>query len=211
MILFYQGNDTAKINKIIEKKIAEIGASEIYNFLEEKEINFLADYLYDEDIFGNQRAIVCKYCLENPNSMDFIVERAENFKTAKNIFIFVEKKVKDPSKIKKVVNEFVEANIKEVAGANKTFLFATLIEKKDRKGAWFCLQDLKEEYSIEQVLGIVKWKILTMLANFKFRNTYEKEKLISMLKDVVFMFNEIHQNVAVDGYDELEKWVLKYI
>ncbi len=157
------------------------------------EIESLKQYL-QVDMFGNREVIRIEEW-QGEKERETLYGYLKEMQKSENMFLIDETQIL-PATLKKL-STFAEKvfDCQEEKEKVDPFVLATLIQNKDKRGAWIELQRIKGLMPAEELQGVLYWKMKTM------RNKQGMFELINMR-------HEAHEGKG-DLYDDLEKLILK--
>ncbi|MEI7709663.1 MAG: hypothetical protein WCI76_03030 [bacterium] len=213
MIYLFAGDDAK--NKILayEKFIKLIPKSTETFFITRNDFNPVQiESLYSgSGLFFKESATIFSGALENEETRTFVLDKLEFMTSSTNSFIFLESKLNKP-----VLDAFkkakAEVNIFELPKAKKerfdNFLVANAFSQKDKLNTWiYFRQAMDLGVGMEEVVGVLFWKIKDMLIKKDFRNFTE-----SKLKDSAARLSYLLPEARSSGLDAeavFEKFLLE--
>ena len=181
-MIYFFGGDDAK-NKIIsyEKFIKAIPVSTETFFINRNDFDRIQiESLYSgAGLFFAKSAAIFSNIFENEETQDFVLEKLELMGQSENDFIFLEGKLNKP-----ILDAFkkarAELNIFELPKAKKekfdNFLVANAFGAKDKLNLWiYFRQAMDLGVGMEELVGVLFWKIKEMLLKKDFRKFSEAE------------------------------------
>lgn len=171
----------------------------------------IESFYSDSNLFEEKSIIVFFNILEKEEIENFIIERLKFFQESKNIFVFIEDKLLKPI-IDKFNKEKAEVKIFELKKEEKekfnNFLLADALSNKDKIKLWFYYrQAIDKGVSLEELVGVLFWKVKDMIINkklFKFKENELKE----IADKLSFILPEARKNKK-DVEVVLEKFLLE--
>lgn len=163
------------------------------------------------NLFGDKTTTVFRDVLENADIREFVLERLTPMGESENSFIFVEGKLNKPiidlfKKARAEINVF-EAP-KERTQKFNTFLLANAFGDKDKRNLWiYFRQAVESGASLEEIVGIIFWKIKDMMLKKNFSKFREEE-----LQDSLTRLSAILPRSRREGKDSeamLEQFLLQ--
>lgn len=187
MIYIRVGTDTEKRKKA-DKLFA--GTTRVLTGIE---IESVKQYM-GQDMFGGVEVIRIEGW-QNEKEREVLYSYLKQMQASKNVFLIDEISILAATlkKLSTFAEKVFDCTIKDEKV--DPFVLATLIQKKDKKGAWIELQNIKNKIAAEELQGVLFWKMKTI---------GDKNKVFEMIK----MRHGAHEG-ETDLYDELEKLILK--
>ena len=162
-------------------------------------------------LFFNKCAVIFSNILEREEIRDFILGKLTQISESQNDFIFLEGKLNKP-----ILDAFkkarAELNVFELPKAKKekfdNFLVANAFSQKDKLNMWiYFRQAMDIGVGMEEIVGVLFWKIKDMLIKKDFRKFSESE-----LKDSASRLSYLLPEARKEGRDAesaLEQFLLK--
>ena len=186
MIYLFTGDDSKNKIKNYEKFIeslpaqAGISPSEIF-FVNRNDFDPIQveSFFSGASLFSPLSAMVFENIFEHEETRDFVLEKLELMGESANTFVFLEGKLNKP-----VLDAFRKArgelNIFELPKEKKekfdNFLVANAFEKKDKLNMWiYFRQAINKGVGMEELIGVLFWKIKDMLLKKNFHKFSETE------------------------------------
>ena len=202
MIYLFAG-DGAK-NKILsyEKFIRSISKGEEVLFISRNNFNKMQiESLYSgSSLFSAKSAVVFENILEYEENRDFILDKLSLMGESANSFIFLEAKLNKP-----ILDAFkkarAELNIFELPKEKRekfdNFLVANAFAEKDKLNTWiYFRQAMDVGVGMEEIIGVLFWKIKDMILKKNFRRFTETE-----LKDFAMRLSYLLPQARKEGRD----------
>ncbi len=151
-------------------------------------------------LFFAKSVVVFSNIFENEETRDFILEKLALMGESSNSFVFLEGKLNKP-----ILDAFRKArgeiNIFELPKEKKekfdNFLVANAFEKKDKLNMWiYFRQAMDKGVGMEELIGVLFWKIKNMLLRKNFGKFSEAE-----LKDFSSHLSYLLPQARKDGRD----------
>lgn len=182
MIYLFTGDDIINRNKAFEKSLKDFKDLPLVK-INKNNFSFLEiESLYsDANLFDPKSVVVFSYLLEDKNINEFVLERLEFFENSKNVFIFIENKL-----LKSIIDEFKKqkANISifELKKIQKevfnNFLLANALGDRNKVNLWLYYRGaISKGVSLEELVGVLFWKVKDMILNKNFSKFKENELL----------------------------------
>jgi|SRR3989344_8588049 len=184
MIYLFSGDDSNNKLKAYEKFSESIPKNTEVFFVSRNDFNKTQiESLYSgSGLFFTKSAVIFSNILEYGETRDFILEKLQLMGQSSNSFIFLENKLSKPilDTFKKVESKRRELNIFELPKEKKekfdNFLVANAFEKKDKLNMWiYFRQAMDRGVGMEELIGVLFWKIKDMLLKEKFSKFSEHE------------------------------------
>ena len=181
MIYLFTGDDTK--NKFIsyEKFIKSIPTSTAIFFINRNEFNpiQIESFYSGSSLFSVLSAVIFQNIFEREETRDFVLEKLKLMGESANSFIFLEGKLN-----KYILDAFkkvrAELNIFELSKEKKekfdNFLVANAFGKRDKLNTWiYFRQAMEKGVGMEELIGVLFWKIKDMLIRKDFHKFSESE------------------------------------
>mgnify|MGYP001586871551 FL=1 len=181
MIYLFTGDDTK--NKFIsyEKFIKSIPTSTAIFFINRNEFNpiQIESFYSGSSLFSVLSAVIFQNIFEREETRDFVLEKLKLMGESANSFIFLEGKLN-----KSILDAFkkvrAELNIFELSKEKKekfdNFLVANAFGKRDKLNMWiYFRQAIEKGVGMEELIGVLFWKIKDMLIRKDFHKFSESE------------------------------------
>ncbi|OGI94580.1 hypothetical protein A3A03_03075 [Candidatus Nomurabacteria bacterium RIFCSPLOWO2_01_FULL_40_18] len=213
MIYLFSGDDTK--NKILsyEKFLKSVPTDTEIIFINRNDFDPMQiESLYSgSSLFSAKSAVVFSNIFEYEETRDFILEKLKLMGESANSFIFLEGKLTKP-----VVDAFkkarAELNIFELPKEKKekfdNFLVANAFERKDKLNMWiyFC-QAMDKGVGMEEIIGVLFWKIKDMIIKKDFRKFSEPELKNSATR-LSYLLPEARK-IGLDAESSFEQFLLE--
>ncbi|MDO8659375.1 MAG: hypothetical protein Q7K54_02125 [Candidatus Parcubacteria bacterium] len=181
MIYLFCGDDPKTKRSIYEKFVKSIPKSTEVLFINRNNFNQTQiESLYSgSGLFFSISAVVFEGVLENEETRDFVLEKLELMGESSNFFIFLESKL-----LKPILDDFrkarAEINVFELPKEKKekydNFLVANAFSNKDKLNTWICFRQAMDlGVGMEEIVGVLFWKIKDMILKRDFRKFSEDE------------------------------------
>lgn len=216
MIYLFTGDDAKSKIVAYEKFLKSIPkATEVLSISRNNFDPIQIESLYSgSSLFFKESAVVFSGILDNDDTRDFILEKLELIADSSNSFIFLEGKLNKPiiEAFKKSGGKNVQINTFELPKAKKerfdNFLIANAFASKDKLNMWiYFRQAMDLGVGMEEVVGVLFWKIKDMIIKKDFRNFTELK-----LKDAAAHLAYLLPEARTDGLDAeavFEKFLLE--
>ncbi len=188
MIYLFSGDDA--INKLIcyEKFIKSIPSSTECFFINRNDFNPIQveSFYSGASLFSVLSAVIFQNIFEYEETRDFILNKLKLMAESTNSFVFLEGKLNKPilDAFKKILPAGKQGapfiNIFELPKEKKekfdNFLVANAFEKKDKLNLWiYFRQAMDKGVGMEELIGVLYWKIKDMLLKKNFSKFSEME------------------------------------
>ncbi len=213
MIYLFSGDDTKKKNVIYEEFINSLPKNaEIFSFSRNNFDKVQIESLYSgSSLFSNKSIIVFSNILEYEENRNFILDKLKLIAESNNIFVFLEGKLNKP-----IVDAFkknnAEINLFELLKEKKekfdNFLIANAFANKDKLNTWiYFRRGIEADASLEEVTGILFWKIKDMILKKNF-SKFKEEQLKTFVSKLSYIVPEARKN-GRDAESTLEQFLLE--
>ncbi|MFA6354003.1 MAG: hypothetical protein WCW93_03670 [Candidatus Paceibacterota bacterium] len=202
MLYLFSGDDSK--NKILnyEKFIKSIPSSTETFFINRNDFNpvQVESFYSGASLFSTLSAIVFQNILEYEEMRNFVLDKLKQMGESPNLFIFVESKLNKPildafKKARGELNVFELPKIKLEKYDN--FLVANAFINKDKLNTWiYFRQAMDVGVGMEEIVGVIFWKIKDTLIKKDFRKFKESE-----LKDLASKLSYLLPEVRKAGRD----------
>ena len=151
-------------------------------------------------LFFSKCAVIFSDIFEREETRDFVLKKLEFMGQSDNYFVFLEGKLN-----KDILNAFkkacAEINIFELPKEKKekfdNFLVANAFAKKDKLNLWIYFRlAIDKGVGMEELIGVLFWKIKDMLLKKNFSKFSEKQ-----LKDSAFRLSYLLPEARKEGHD----------
>ncbi|OGI74164.1 hypothetical protein A3D42_01795 [Candidatus Nomurabacteria bacterium RIFCSPHIGHO2_02_FULL_41_18] len=213
MIYLFSGDDTSKKLSAFEKfmKSLPVGV-EILKFYRNNFNSGEIESLYSgSGLFFSKFAASFSEILEYQETRDFVLEKLSSLARSDNFFIFLEGKLGKP-----VLDAFrkagAEINVFELTKEKKekfnNFLVANAFSQKDKLNLWiYFRQAVDKGVGMEELAGVLFWKIKDMLIKKNFAKFSEKE-LKNFLQKLSYLLPEARKK-GRDTESVFERFLLE--
>ncbi|MFH1201247.1 MAG: hypothetical protein V1484_02920 [bacterium] len=218
MLYLFSGDDAK--NKILnyEKFIkslpaqAGISPSETF-FINRNDFNSIQieSFYSGSSLFSALSAVVFKNVLEYEETRNFVLEKLESMGQSANTFVFLEGKLNKP-----ILDAFkkarAELNVFELPKEKKekydNFLVANAFANKDKLNTWiFFRQAMDVEVGMEEIIGVLFWKIKDMLLKKNF-SKFSEEQLKIFTSRLSYLLPEARK-AGRDAESAFEQFLLE--
>ncbi|MFA6300904.1 MAG: hypothetical protein WC609_00975 [Candidatus Paceibacterota bacterium] len=218
MIYLFSGDDAK--NKIInyEKFIkslpvqAGISPEEVFFVNRNNFDPIQIESLYSgASLFSALCAVVFQGIFEHEETRDFVLEKMEQMGASINTFVFLEGKLNKPT-LDAFKKARAELNIFELPKEKKekydNFLVANAFANKDKLNTWiYFRQAVDVGVSLEEITGVLFWKIKDLLLKKNF-NKHKEKDLKNYATRISYLLPEARKN-GQDAESALEQFLLE--
>lgn len=213
MIYLFSGGDTK--NKLLsyEKFIKTLPkGTETFSVTRNNFDKMQIESLYSgSSLFFSKLAVVFSGILEYEDNREFVLGKLEQMSESSNVFVFLESKLN-----KSILDVFkkhkAQMNIFELPKEKKekydNFLVANAFSQKDKLNTWICFREAMDRgVGMEEIIGVLFWKIKNMLITKNFGKFSEAE-----LKDSASVLSYLLPEARKQGRDAeavFEQFLLK--
>ena len=181
MLYIFAGDDTKNKHIAYEKLIKSVPKGEELFFISRNGFNpvQIESFYSGSSLFSAKSIVVFSNIFEYEEIRDFVLEKLKLMSKSANSFVFLEGKLN-----KAILDVFkkseAEMNIFELP-REKTekfdnFLIANAFEKRDKLNMWiYFRQAMDLGVGMEEIVGVLFWKIKDMLIKKNFRKFSETE------------------------------------
>ncbi len=181
MIYLFTGDDAKNKRIVYEKFVKSIPKSTETLFISRNNFNQIQiESLYSgSGLFFSLSAVVFEGVLDREETRDFVLEKLALMGESKNTFLFLEGKL-----LKPILDDFkkarAEINIFELPKEKKekydNFLVANAFSNRDKLNTWICFRQAMDlGVGMEEIIGVLFWKIKDMILKRDFRKFKEEE------------------------------------
>jgi len=189
MLYLFSGDDSknkiSSYEKFIKSLPAQTGVSpsEIF-FISRNDFNpvQIESFYSGSSLFSSLSTIVFQNVLEYEETRIFVLDKLKLMGESNNSFIFLEGKLNKPilDAFKKVEPKRLKMNVFELSKKKlekyDNFLVANAFANKDKLNTWICFrQAMDVGVSMEEIIGVLFWKIKDMLLKKNFSKFKELE------------------------------------
>jgi len=213
MIYLFSGDDTK--NKILsyEKFIKSVPADTETFFINRNDFDPLQidGFCSGAGLFFSKCAVVFQNVFEREENQDFILDKLKLMGESDNSFIFLEGKLN-----KSILDAFkkarAELNIFELPKEKKdefnNFLVANAFAEKDKLNMWiYFRQALDRGVEMEELVGVLFWKIKDMILKKNFSKFSEKQ-LKTFISKISYLLPEARKK-GLDAEATFERFLLE--
>ena len=184
MIYLFSGDDAK--NKLVsyEKFIKSMpkGAENFFITRNEFEKTQIENFYASSSLFFTKTVVIFSNILEYEEAREFVLKKLPLIGESSNSFIFLESKLNKPSldAFRKLGREKAELYLFELPKEKKekfdNFLVANAFEKKDKLHTWVYFRlAMDKGVGMEELIGVLFWKVKDMLLRKNFRKFTEAE------------------------------------
>lgn len=214
MIYLFTGDDIKNKIKSYENLLSKLNDLPLYavnrnNF----DPTMIESFYSGANLFDPKSVILFSNILEDSNNSFFVLDNLENFANSKNVFIFNENKLLKTTldkftKVKAEINTFELK--KEQKEKFNNFLLADAFSMRDKIKLWlYYRQAVDIGVSLEELSGVLFWKVKDMILNKRFLKYKEEE-----LKDIGFKLSYLLAETRREGKNDeaiFEKFILEVV
>lgn len=213
MIYLFAGDDTKNKTKSYEKFIDSLPSSIETFFISRNDFDpmQIESFYSGPGLFFVQSAVIFENILEREETRDFVLKKLELMGTSGNSFIFLEGKLNKPIffAFKKAR---AELNIFELPKEKKekfdNFLVASAFGRKDKLNLWiYFRQALDKGVGMEELIGVLFWKIKDMLLKKNF-SQFSEEQLKNSACKLAYLLPEARK-AGRDAESAFEQFLLE--
>ncbi len=184
MIYLFAGDDTKKKRLNYEQFLKSVPVTTETFFINRNNFNKVElESLYSgAGLFFGKSAVVFDNILDYEDNRDFILEKLELIEKSENDFIFLESKLNKSilDAFRKLGPKRLQINIFELPKEKKekfdNFLVANAFSAKDKLNMWiYFRQAMDKGVGMEEIVGVLFWKIKDMILRRDFRKFSETE------------------------------------
>ena len=216
MIYLFTGDDTKNKLSNYEKFIKSLPKEqEVFSISRNNFDPMQIESLYSgSGLFFAKSVTIFSNIFEYEDTRDFVLEKLLLMGQSDNSFVFLEGKLNKPilDAFKKVEPKRVQMNIFELPKAQKekfdNFLVANAFEKKDKLNMWiYFRQAMDKGVGMEEIIGVLFWKIKDMILKKRFGKFTEIE-LKDSAKRLSYLLPEARKK-SLDAESAFEKFLLE--
>ena len=213
MLYLFSGDDTK--NKLVnyEKFVKSIPKDVEVFFVSRNNFNPMQiESLYSgASLFSAKCSAVFQNILDYEENRDFILNKLKMMGESNNDFVFIEGKLN-----KSILDAFkkarAELNIFELSKEKKekfnSFLIANAFANKDKLNTWICFrQAIGNDVSLEEISGIIFWKIKDMILKKNF-SKFKEEQLKNFVSKISYIIPEARKE-GRDAESVFEQFLLE--
>jgi hypothetical protein len=181
MIYLFSGDDAKNRLSSYEKFVKSIPSGTEIFVISRNEFNptQIESFYSGSSLFSALSAVIFQDIFGHEETRDFILDKLELMGKSANSFIFLEGKLNKP-----ILDAFrkarAELNVFELPKEKKekydNFLVANAFANRDKLNTWICFrQAMDVGVGMEEIVGVLFWKIKDMLIKKDFRKFSEVE------------------------------------
>jgi isopropylmalate/homocitrate/citramalate synthase len=213
MIYLFYGDDTEKKISVYEKFIKALPQDTETFFISRNNFNPMQiESLYSgSSLFSNKSSVIFSGVLENEETRNFLLDKLQLIGDSSNSFIFLECKLNKPivdafKKVRAELNYFELPKEKKEKFDN--FLIANAFANKDKLNTWvYFRQAMDLGASLEEINGIIFWKIKDMLLKKNF-SKFKEEQLKTFVSKLSYLLPEA-RSAGIDAEAAFERFLLE--
>ena len=184
MIYLFCGDDAQNKRFVYEKFMKSIPKSTETFFISRNDFNPIQveSFYSGASLFSALSAVFFENILEREENRDFILEKLEQMGESNNFFSFLEGKLNKPilDAFRKIEPKRMQVNVFELPKVKKekfdNFLVANAFEAKDKFNMWlYFRQAMDKGVGMEEIIGVLFWKIKEMILRKDFHKFSEQE------------------------------------
>ena len=202
MIYLFAGDDVAKKRSAYEKFLSPFSSRGEITFINKNSFNKgeLESLYSGSGLFADKFTVVLEGILEYEDHRDFVLGKLENMGESESSFIFIEGKLTKPV-LELFKKARAELNIFELPKEKKekfdNFLVANAFGVRDKLNTWiYFRQAMDLGVGMEEIIGVLFWKIKDMILKRDFRKFSETE-----LKDSASRLSYLLPKARQEGRD----------
>jgi hypothetical protein len=213
MIYLFSGDDSK--NKILnyEKFIKTIPLSTEKFFITRNNFDpFQIENFYSgASLFSALSAILFKDILEREENANFVLSKLKEMGESENSFVFLEGKL-NKGTLDAFKKARAEINVFELSKEKKekydNFLVANAFANKDKLNTWICFRQAMDlGVGMEEIIGVLFWKIKDMILKKNFSN-FSEDELKGFASKLSYLLPEARKN-GKDAESALEEFLLE--
>ena len=218
MLYLFSGDDVnSKIisyEKFIKSLPAQAGipSSEVF-FINRNDFDpvQIESFCSGASLFSALCAVVFRDIFEHEETRNFVLNKLDLMGESSNSFVFVEGKLNKP-----ILDAFkkakAELNIFELSKEKKekydNFLVANAFANKDKLNTWiYFRQAMDVGVSMEEIIGVLFWKIKDMLLKKNF-GKFSEEQLKTFISKISYLLPEARK-AGLDAESAFEQFLLE--
>jgi len=225
MLYVFHGSD---INKSLEKARAladslrakKPDATYIEVIADNWSSSIVEENVGGQGLFSSKYIIFLNRVTENAEAKESLPDMIEIMHESTNVFILLEGKLN--ADLKKVVEKYAEKVVTtdEVAkisnsrfsatnkGDFNIFALADAVASRNSLKSWTLYREAVDSgLEAENIIGVLFWKLKTMIASKKFSNGYSESELSQLLTDLIRIYHDSHRGL-IDAERGIEKMML---
>lgn len=180
MIYLFTGEDSQKKIASYENLLSTLKGEEVFHITRKEWDPMQIESFYSgAGLFYGRSAIVLSGILEKEDARSFVLERLSLLAKSNNLFIFLEGKLGKP-----IIDEFKKARAqievferpKEYKEKFNSFALADALGSQSKFQLWLLFREaMKNGVALEELSGILFWKVKTMLTKRSYGKFKEKD------------------------------------
>jgi hypothetical protein len=213
MIYLFCGDDSKNKNATYEDFLKSFSENtEIFSISRNNFDKVQIESLYSgSSLFSAKSTVIFSNILEYEENRSFVLEKLKPIADSENTFVFLEGKL-----LKPILDAFrkVNAEIKifELAKERKekfdNFLIANAFANKDKLNTWiYFRQSIETGASLEEINGILFWKIKDMILKKNF-GKFKEEQLKNFIAKLSYLLPEARK-AGRDAESAFEQFLLE--
>jgi hypothetical protein len=206
MLYLFYGDDTTNKLSQYEKFMQSVPSGTETFFINRNDFNKTQiESLYSgAGLFFSKSLVVFSSILEYEETREFILEKLDRMAESESSFVFLEGKLNKPifDAFKKIKPKQLQINVFELPKEKKekfnNFLLANAFGSKDKLNLWiYFRQAMDKEVGLEELVGVLFWKIKDMILKKDFHKFSEIE-----LKNSAARLSYMLPEARVSGRDD---------
>lgn len=212
MIYLFYGDDNKNKRQNFEKFLKSISQSEVLHLNKNNFNKMELESLYSgAGLFFSKAVVVGDGLLEYEDHARFIIDRLPFLARSSNDFIFLEGKL-NKSELEPFIQNQAKISVFELPKAKKekfdNFLVANAFSAKDKLNMWvYFRQAMDLGVGMEEIIGVLFWKVKDMLLKRDFRKFSEAE-LKNISARLSYLLPEARQS-GLDAESAFEQFILE--
>jgi hypothetical protein len=212
MIYLFYGDDTKNKHLSYEKFLKTIPSSTETFFIGKNDFNpaQTESFYSGSGLFFTKCFVIFTNILEKEETLDFILDKLDFLIKSENSFVFLEGKLNKPvldafKKAKAEVNSFELPKEKKEKFDN--FLLANAFGQRDKLHLWiYFRQAMDKGVGMEELIGVLFWKIKDMLLKKNF-SKFSEDELKNFVGKLSYLLPEARKN-GLDTESVFEQFLL---
>jgi len=216
MIYLFCGDDSKKKNIAYEDFVNSLPKNADIFYISRNNFDRIQlESLYSgSSLFSAKSTVLFSNTLEHEEDRNFILDKLKLIAESQNNFVFLEGKLTKSvlDLFKKIDSKQIKINLFELTKEKKekfdNFLIANAFANKDKLNVWiYFRQNLETGASLEEINGILFWKIKDMILKKNF-NKFKEEQLKTFIARLSYFLPEARKE-GRDAESTLEQFLLE--